>query len=122
MASDVQLVMKRGDSALWDFVATYPSGAPLVLTSATVWMTAKNQLSDADVAAVFQVSTTGGQITLTDAPNGKFRVQLTPSNTNTLTKDTNLFWDVQVKDASGKIYTVADGTLLVKLDATITTA
>lgn len=108
---------KRGDNVKFDVTVTL-DGAPVDLTTYSVWCTGKRQLSDADVDAIWQVTKAGGQITITGAGNNIARVNVPGSNTAVLTDNTTLFYDVQIKSAGGDIATVADGRVTITLDVT----
>lgn len=108
---------KRGDNIKFNVTVTV-NGAPLDLTTYSVWCTGKRQLSDADVAAVWQVTKAGGEITLTGASNNIAQVNVPGSNTAVLTDNATLFYDVQIKSAGGEISTVADGRITITLDVT----
>lgn len=112
--------MYRGDNAAFDLTLTR-LGAPVNLAGATLRYMAKRSKDDADAAAVIsKVSTDVSQINITDAPNGEATVFLVPDDTSALTEVTVLFYDVQITDATGKVYTVASGKLKILLDVTRT--
>jgi hypothetical protein len=115
------LTIYRGDTVKLN-VAVTAGGAVFNLTGCTVWFTVKNQYSDPDNQSVFQKSTTNGGITITDAPNGLCQVTIANADTSG-EPDTKvmLLWDCQVKDASGNIYTVNSGNLIILPDVTKTT-
>lgn len=100
--------------------------APVNLTSAKVWFTAKRRRGDADSAAVIRKGNTGTGftgITVTDATNGKVSIVLDPSDTTGLESDlVYLYYDVQTFELSpppnGTYTTVASGQLLVSDDVT----
>ena len=117
-----RLEMRRGDTPIWDLAVLDDDGAAFNLTGYTIRMTAKRSIDDADVDAVFQLSTTAGTITVTSAAGGLAEMQPDREATNTLATDVNLVWDVQVaKDgAPDETFTVADGTLIVRRDVTRT--
>lgn len=108
---------KRGDSIPFDVTITL-DGVALDLTNYDIWATGKRQLSDADVDAVFQVTKAGGAIVVSGAGNNIARVTIPGSSTASLTANTTLFYDVQIKSPTGLITTVADGRLTITLDVT----
>lgn len=110
------LTAKRGDTIDLLVLVTRDNAA-VDLTGADVWFTAKRSLRDADVDAVVQ-KTIGNGIVVTDALAGEALVTIDPSDTNGFTRETRLFCDVQVIEPSGRITTVADGTLTITLDVT----
>lgn len=117
----MDITIYRGDTVKLNMAVT-SGGSFYDLTGSTIWFTAKNHFSDPDISAVFQKSTTGGGITITNAPNGLCQVTIDPADTSgePPTK-VMLVWDAQVKDAQGRIYTVASGNLIIVPDVTITT-
>ena len=116
--STFNLSGRRGDTIRL-LVTCTRGGVALNLTGATVWATFKRSLADADNASTtIQKSTTGGGVSVTDAAGGLALVTLDPSDTSGLTAETVYYADVQVRESSGVITTVATGRLLVALDAT----
>lgn len=113
------LSIVRGDTVLIDLTVTR-DGAPVSLSGASLWWTAKRRTSDADAAAVIAKTTAAG-ITVTDAPGGKARVTITAAETAALT-DTLLYWDAQVRETSGTVSTVASGQVAIAPDVTRATA
>lgn len=115
--------VKRGDTIVLDITVTTAAGAAQDLAGCTLYATLKDDLSDTDANAISQVTTTGGGIVV-DSPTtlGTATATFPASATLGLTQSTTLYWDVQLKDATGQIFTVADGTIPVQLDVTITTA
>lgn len=99
--------------------------APVDITSATIWFTAKADIDDVDASASFQKTSASG-ISITDATNGKFTVTVAASDTSGLTgflyQEKRLAYDLQVKTAAGQIFTVARGALVVKQQVTISTS
>ena len=73
------------------------------LTGATVWHTAKLNLADADPGQ-FQKKTAAGITVVGVATDGVVRVKIDPADTEALTVDTTLIWDVKIKTAAGDIY------------------
>ena len=116
------LEMYRGDTPVWELTVTdKQTGAAEDITGYTIWMTAKRAKTDTDAQAVFQISTTSGDITITDAVNGLAEVVPPSSATLSLTESVKLYFDVQVKPpASSRIHTITDGVLVVALDVTQT--
>lgn len=117
--TDFALTVKRGDTIDLE-VTVARGGSPVDLSGADLWFTAKRKLKDLDIAAVAQ-KTLGDGIAVTDAPAGELLVTLAPDDTDDLTKETVLYCDVQMVEASGRVTTVASGTLTVQLDATVAT-
>ena len=113
--------MHRGDTFQFTLTVTQ-NNAAFNLTSATIRMTAKWRYDDADVDAVFTVSTSTSGIVITNAAGGLATVTLVPSKTSSLPANrVDLYYDIQVTDASNNVYTVTDGTLIVLPDVSVTT-
>jgi hypothetical protein len=115
-----ELSMYRGDTVTFDAVATTAAGAVQSLTGCSIWFTAKKAKGDADAAAICQL-TIGSGITIVSAAGGTFTVVIPKTATEGLTRDTTLYYDVQVVDATGLVYTCDSGTIAVTTDVTIGT-
>lgn len=110
--------MTRGDTVELDGHATQ-AGVDYPLVGKSLWFTGKKAKTDSDAAAIFQ-RTIGNGIVLTDSAKGKFRVTLVPGNTSGLSAlKTLLYWDCQVKDADGKVFTLASDAVMVNADVTL---
>lgn len=108
----------RGDGETYLLTVT-EDDAPLDLTDAEIWMTAKRHIRDADADAIFQ-KTVGDGITITDDTGGLATVELVPADTSSLAARTiRLVYDVQVKLSSGRIVTPLKGKLTVEPDVTV---
>jgi hypothetical protein len=114
--------LRRGDTPIWRIVVTDYDGSPFNLAGYTIRMTAKRDVNDSDADAVFQLSTTDGTITITDAAGGIAQAQPERSSTDTLTNDIAVYWDVQLAEdgAPNVTYTVDNGTLQIVRDITRT--
>lgn len=117
----------RGDSLVLNLTVTQKNGsvtAPVDLTDATLWMTAKKKYSDPD-PGVFQVKTPD-DIKIDDDPtSGRAKVVVPGSATTGLRYDGNssrieLVYDIQVRTQTGIVQTVAQGKLFVDQDVTQT--
>jgi hypothetical protein len=115
--------MTRGDTYTFDVTITR-SSSPVDLTGASFWCTAKNSLADDDVDAVFQKTLSSGIAVVGAAANGKIRVTIAATDTATLshTATTALQIDVQMKESTNQVTTVAQGTLTVTPDVTLSTS
>lgn len=112
--------INRGDTVDLAVVVT-ASGSAYSLVGCTIWFTAKTSFSLADSGATFQKKI-GSGITVTSAANGRFTVRISPTDTYSLgNSKTLLVYDCQVKDASGNVYTVASGNIIVLPDVTRST-
>jgi hypothetical protein len=89
------------------------------LTDASLWFTAKTDLSDIDAEApTIQVSTADGGVVVIDADDGLYQVTLQPNETLGLTGDAVFTFDVQVVTPTPVTRTVRRGTLAVVCDVT----
>ena len=115
----MKLIMYRGDSAVFNLAAKQSDGTPLNLTTGTLYFTAKSHSRQADTDALCQKSSgTCGGITVTNASEGLFMVTLSPSDTVDAYAPSYMLWDVQYVTSGGNVYTLIDGTLLLKADIT----
>ena len=121
--SSKTIAIRRGDSATLD-VSVLSGRSAYSLAGATVYFTAKESRTDADTAAVIRKSSGGlGGVTITDAAGGLAEVTVNPADTSSLAaREYVLHYDVQVKTSGGAIYTVAEGTVVVLPDVTISTS
>lgn len=113
--------MYRGDTADFDLVVTQ-NGSPVNLTGSTLRFTAKRRVTDGDADAIFSKSSASAtEIEITDAVNGLATVHGLPADTAGLAGKTKLFYDVQVTDSLGRVYTLDYGTITVLVDVSLTT-
>lgn len=104
--------MYRGDTPTLRITATNPDGTPYSLTGHTIWVTAKRSKADLDAAAVFQLSTTEGNVTVLGAPDDNQADAVPPSaDTSGLTADVQVYIGVRIKTPGGRVYTIFEGTL-----------
>lgn len=98
------------------------------LTGYSYWFTAKSDFADADASAVIHKSgsqATPGDFTTVTLGNastdGVITCQINPSDTSGQPDyDVQLNYDVQVEDSNGKVTTIANGILTIKVDVTKT--
>lgn len=109
----------RGD--LTEFALTVDADGTDI-TGMTITLTAKYSVGDSDDDAVFQISTTGGDIVIDDgaADPALVSISIPPDATSGLTAKTLLYADIQIVDGSGNPRTPMRGTLLVLMDVTQT--
>ena len=122
MPSDVRILMYTRDDRTLSLTVNDADDAPINLTGASLWFTVKEKTSDPDASAIFQKKNTaagGGdtEIKVTDAVNGSAEIYIVPDDTNEVNPGIYV-WDVQVKLASGKTYTVLRGRVTFKEDIT----
>ena len=114
----MKLEMYRGDSAVWNLECKQSDGTPLDITAGTLWFTAKSSARQSDLEAAFQ-KTVGVGITVTNGPLGLCSVELSPVDTEGLYAPSELMWDLQFVTTGDKVFTLAQGSLLVKPDVSI---
>lgn len=86
------------------------SNVPADTMIVKAWVTFKRKLSDPDANAVIQKTITSG---FTGTTTVSFTITLTASDTALFQPDREYFFDVQVKDSSGGIYTpLPDGVVI----------
>jgi hypothetical protein len=114
-ANSADTCWTRGDSGRLDVTVTQSDGTAYDLTGATLFLTVKNSLADADSVAVIRK-----EVTTHDAPlagESHFEI-LTTDNATAGTR----FYDVQLKDSTNKIFTLFGGVWRVVADVTVRTA
>lgn len=111
------LTMRRGDTFTFDVTVTL-AGAALDLTTYGITSTGKTNLSDTDAQAIYQVTKTGGGITVTGAGNNVARVVIPAAATSGMTTNATIWYDCQIK-LGANVYTVALGRLSIYLDVTV---
>ena len=108
--------VRRGNTVPITLVITVEN-VPFDLTGCTLFFTAKEDISQADADAPLKAQT-GAGITHTDALAGEAKILLGPPDTDNVPTDVALVCDVQLKTATGEIYTVANGKLTFLEDVT----
>lgn len=116
---DFTFEMWRGDTQALDAAVTV-GGVAANITGCSLRFTAKRSLSDSDADAVFQKTTAGGGIVITNGPGGLCTITVGSADTSTLTVPTLCYCDLQLVDTSNNVSTTAAGTLLIKVDVTET--
>lgn len=123
--TDFTISFVRGDTHQFTFTVKNPATglAQDVTGWLEFWVTAKLNVADADSAAVFQLTRTGGSIVFADPTTGVGQVTIVSANTSALAeRKYSLFADIQAKDAGGNIWTLARGTFTVGTDITQSTS
>ena len=93
------------------------------LTGCALWLTAKSQITDADPAAVFQLSTGAGSISITSAINGQAQAVISPADTDSMPyARKKIDFDLQLKTSDGEYWTIAKGVFVVDPNITRRTA
>lgn len=114
-STSADLTWTRGDSGRLDVVVKQADGDPYDLTGATLFLTVKNALTDADSAAVIRKEVTAHD----NAAGGLSHFAITTSDNATAAAR---FYDVQLKDSSAAVYTLFGGLWKVLADVTTRTA
>jgi hypothetical protein len=109
------LTWTRGDSGRLDVTVTQSDGTAYDLTGATLFLTVKNALTDADAVAVIRKEVTAHD----DAEEGESHFDLLTTDNAT---NGRRFYDVQLKDSTAKIFTLFGGLWTVTQDVTTRTA
>lgn len=126
--SGSKITVTRGDS----FSATL-TGLGSIAARSKLWFTVKRSQDDPDSEAIIQIEATAGllyvnrkaagttgngSITIDEEDDGDITITLQEAETATLSKATDLYYDVQMLDTSGDVTTLTDGYLDVSLDVT----
>jgi hypothetical protein len=114
-AQQADLTWTRGDSGRLDVTVTDASGNPYPLTGATLFLTVKSALTDADSAAVIRKEVAAHD----NAAQGISHFDL--ATTDNATAGTR-YYDVQLKTSDNKVYTLFGGLWKVLADVTTRTA
>jgi hypothetical protein len=114
MSIGVTLQISRTDTSIFSVVLTNANGIPLNLTGATVYFVVKQHYSDLDSQAIINKNSGTGGVLITDVLNGKVQITVLPADTVGLsTGQSNLIYNVRVKDAGLNVFTVITGILQV---------
>jgi hypothetical protein len=117
-----RLAMTRGDTQAFALTLTDGDGLALDLTDLSLTFTAKLRIHDTDAEALI-VKSDGAGITLGDDPtDGTATLTILPADTESLTSQRTLYWDLQVEDSLGAVSTPLSGHLVIGLDVTRTRA
>lgn len=112
---DADLCFVRGDSGRLDVAVASADGTAYDLTGATLFLTVKNALTDADAVAVIRKEVTAHD----NAAGGLSHFELLTTDNATSGRR---FYDVQLKDSEAKIFTLFGGLYQVAQDVTLRTA
>lgn len=113
-SSQADLTWTRGDSGRLDVTVKDADGNAYDLTGATLFLTVKTALTVLDSAATLRKEVTAHD----DAEAGVSHFDLATSDNATAG---SFFYDVQLKDADAKIYTLFGGLWKVLADVTTRT-
>jgi hypothetical protein len=112
----MSITLVRGDTEHLRVTVTDADGDTVNLTGADAWFTVKRRVADPDDRAAIALRM-GAGIEVEDAPGGVLIVTLTATETDDMVPGVYRY-DVQVRDANGRISTVADGRLVLRSDVT----
>jgi hypothetical protein len=102
--------LHAGDDYPYGFTVHKPAGTILPLTSATLWLTIKEDATDPDAEALLQYcSTDATEIEITDGAAGEFTIHFKAADTAKLTGA--WMYDIKAKLANGKMQRIARGTI-----------
>lgn len=95
------------------------TGDPVNLSTATeIWFTGKQNMFDADGAAVFQVKKTTGGIVVGGVSNNEMTVRVNNVASSLVNSNVKLYVDAKVKLSDNFAQVVAKGTLQVSQSVT----
>ncbi len=117
------LSLIRGDSKEQIWTIKDPAGAAYNLTGCTLWFTLKASPLDADNLAVLaQHWVSGGTasgIAVASPVTGIATHTIMAAESAALTAGRSYAYDIQLKDAAGKVTTIESGWMAVERDVTI---
>jgi hypothetical protein len=112
--------MKRGRTKRW-IVTVKVAGEVRNVTWDTFFFTVKQKFSEADNAALFQL-TLGTGITLYAPTLGKIMISIAPEDTENCPAQRTVYqYDLSIVYNTGEKYTLTEGTLAVEPDVTNST-
>ena len=115
-STSADLTWTRGDSGRLDVVVKQSDGTAYNLTGATLFLTVKTLLTDSDsLAGVIRKEVTAHD----NAAGGLSHFAITTADNATAA---TRFYDVQLKDSTGSVYTLFGGLWKVLADVTTRTA
>ena len=115
------LKMVRGDTKVVRVTIDHSTLSASGLSGYSFWFTAKNDVSDADAAAVVKkVPADFNTVAVGDAStDGVVTCKILPADTSSQPDyDVQLPYDVQAEDGAGNVTTIASGFLTVSPDVT----
>ena len=99
------LILRAKNTNVLDCFFISELGTVVDITGALIFFTVKNKTSDSDITAVLKKDIS----ILTDPTNGEAIIELTASETAALIG--NYLYSIKIKLSTGKIYSVAEGTV-----------
>ena len=82
------------------------NGAAFDITGSKIWFTIKSAYTDPDSSALLQVTSDTSAISFVNPTMGTAVISLTPASTQSLPTGVALRYDVQIKTAANKVYTI----------------
>jgi hypothetical protein len=112
----------RGDDNIYNLTVVR-NNAAVNIFGAKIWFTAKHDQDDMDAQAVIRLDsvTNPTQVAITNAASGLALVALRPVDTAGL-DETALWYDVQMKESSGRVTTIVSGIMKITKDVTTSVA
>lgn len=112
--------MTRGTDQTFSVTSNNANGTPRNWAGTKAWFSARQAWGTP--VYVFQKDSDGNGI-VTDGTPGLATISIVPADTaSVLNTGQTLVWDIRLKDADGKISTLAGGLLVVKPSVTAETA
>lgn len=114
------MTLRRGDTHTITGRVMTTASVAVDITGWMIWFTLKRKWTDADGSAVLMKTTGGSGITITDATNGRFEIAIAATDLSGITgaERTEFLYDLQIKNTSNEIQTLAAGRLIVLGDVT----
>ena len=112
-APDLNLCLPVGTAPSWPVAIVIPDQAAQAvdLTGASFVFIVKALESDADSAALFTLSTSGGEIVIINAALGTIQIDATAAKASLLTPKLSYFWQLRMTLASGEIRVARNGKI-----------
>jgi hypothetical protein len=115
----VKLFIVQGDTAILQISLTNVDCTPIDLTNYQITFTIKRSHFDTDGDALFQGTLANTDITIIGPnTNGVIQVVIPHSNTVLMRQGKPYYWDVQLEDASSKIFTPNFGLIYAVMEVT----
>lgn len=110
---DLDLCLPVGTAPSWAFTVTDPDNADarVNITGATFAFYVKSSPRDADVDAIFTLTSAGGDILITNATQGEAQIDNDAVKSALLTPDRVYSWSLRATFASGETRTIRKGQL-----------
>lgn len=122
--SSKNLGLKRGDTNVITITVKRGRERENLSGGDTLYFTCKRNFADADSAAVIRKSSGGlGGIVLTDPVEGEAQLTILPADTSGLSGEDQIFpYDIQLLKFTGEVRTIAEGSVIILPDVTVSTS